>query len=612
MEPSHRRCVSRFNRELLPSIDVLGVACIGRAIDPIIGRRAFSCSCRSWRSRNNDAARSATIGTRRMTPKRQLRYESLEGRRLLATDLGADAVFPGDPIDVELRSHPLLATSPFDSAAIIAAGDFSSQGMIHENDGRVVVVDSSHRSGFASRLWIFQRGEDGALGPARGVIDPGFHVDQMLIQGDQAVVFGTQWSWGSDQTEAQSPAVADQPQTLVATIDLESQPDPTRAAIQQTVPGILKELHRAGEQLLMVMHSPPSTTEIPSSPTSAETVHAFALTEAGLQEITSQQIDPGIVQVRGDRLLNLTTFGDSIDSPSGAFSDPLASPHNWITQYAIGGQSIAPVAQIDLGSGWIGSFQIASDQTATAIRTDRSDDATIVTAVDLLDLSGDEIRLFDSLHVANFAGYAIAAQPDFVLLYDQATPDWLVLVDTQPRSAASTERVRRIEIDSDLTLHPAGLRLSNDRVAIAATRPQHADPIDRLRDLSLDAQRSSDLLLLTISLQDATLQAISRLGSIADRPQLHAIDADADRIGLFVDQFESAATGPGFLFGRLDSRGRFVADGIVRDLEPQDDIDIDALRLLARRDGRLVQHRWDQPDQPQIDLPLDPADYGAT
>ncbi|QDV71102.1 hypothetical protein Poly24_48350 [Rosistilla carotiformis] len=538
-----------------------------------------------------------------MTPKRPLRYESLEGRRLLAGDLISTPVFATDSIDVEHRTHPLIAAEAVESSAILVPRDASIDGLIHEADGRVVVVDSSHRSGFASQLWIFDRDANGSLGPARDVVDPGFHVDRMLISGNQAILFGTQWSWNQG-VGASHASPDDQPQTLVATIDLPTADAAAGPAIHQTVPGILKELHHNEQQLILVTQTFASASEMASSLPAHETVYTFAITAMGLAAVALQQIEPGNLRVRGNRLFNLTTRTDSPRAVLG----PDASPHNAVTQFAIDSQSIDPVAQIEIGSGWIGSFEITSDQTATVIRSKQTGGAAIITAVDILDLSGDTVRLFDSLSVANFAGYVIAAQPDVVLLYDPAMPDGLVVVDTQPQQLKADDRVRRIKIDSNLTLHPEGVRLSNDRVVILATRPQHADPIDRLRDLSLDGRQPAQAMLLTISLQQASLVAISPLGNVHQRPihpMLRLIDKATRRIGLLIDHQDAAdAQSAGFLYGQIDEEGKFAVEGIVPDLQTQDEIDVDASRLLARSDGRLIQHRWDQPDQPTRLVPL--------
>ncbi|WP_145348432.1 hypothetical protein [Rosistilla ulvae] len=543
-----------------------------------------------------------------MTSQRKLRYESLEARRLLASDITIVPGFPSDSNAIDHRNQPLLAPLHAAAVEIAVSPGHATDGLIHESEGRVVVVDSSQQTGFASRLWIFDRDDHGGLRPARDVIDPGFHVDRMLIDGDRAIVFGTQWTW--QQGTSESASLDGVPlQTLVATIDLQTPSPSPRQAIQQTVPGLLKELHLADRHLILVMHSElPTIATIDRQP-APETVHSFAITDDGLREIASQPISAGITRPLGDRLLTLTTRDDTTEPFNMQDSENVGVPlHNWLTQYAVGAGAIAPVAEIDLGSGWIGSFQIANDQTATAVRTVQSDGSGIATSIDILDLSGDSIRLFDSLTVANFAGYAIAAQPDFVLLYDQATPEWLVLVDIQSQHPGTAQPVRQIELDSDWTLHPEGLRMSNNRVVVLATRPLHVDPIDRLRDLSIDGDQGTAALLLTISLDDAKLVAISPLGNLSNtlpHPALHSIDAARDRVGMFIEQHESdTAKGSGFLYGHLDDAGNFVAEGLLRDLQPDDEIDIDPRRLMARGDGQLAQHRWDQPDQPAMQMPL--------
>lgn len=548
-----------------------------------------------------------------MNSKRKLRLESLEGRHLLANQTLVGAGFTGEATNAEHRFQSTTAAQRLDSSAIFVAAEQGPADLIHEADDRVVVVDSSHRSGFSSRLWVFERQADGTLGTARNVIDPGFHVDRLLVAGDHAFVFGTQWTW--DQGRPAAPAGStDQAQTLVATIDLQQAATANHQVVQQTVPGLLKDLHQEGQQLVMVMHSSPPPIENFAASGMQETVHAFALTAAGLQEFASQRIDPGTTRVQGGRLLQMTLRDDVVDPLSAADANDPAQ-HNWVTQYAIRSDSIDPVAQVDLGSGWIGNFEIAETKTATAVRTDQSDGAAIVTAVDILDLSNDSIRLFDSLTVANFAGYAIAAERDFILLYDQTTPGCLLLVDTRTASGTSSERVRRIAIDPELTLHPSGLRLSNHRVVVAATRAGAGDPIDQLRRIASESDQSDTALLLTVSLDEARVVASSELGDVQllpQRPQLHLIDASCDRLGLLVQANRESLNEPGFLFGQLDARGHFVTEGIVDAVRTEDEIDIDPHRLLIRSDGQLVQHRWDHPSQPALHISLDAPNRSPT
>lgn len=518
-----------------------------------------------------------------MSYKRRLRVESLETRKLLAGDLGSCDHPPELTQAVSVQASHADAVASSSSLALSLAGAIHRADLIHEQNGRVVVVDSSQQSDSGNLLWVLNRNEAGGL-DVGDPIDPGFRVDRLLVIGDQALLFGTD---------------LDDASTDIATVDLES-----GAITRQQIDGFLFDLHETDGGIIAVTRDRLVMPAIYPPPLNVNTVYAFELTSAGLSQIASESIVADQIVVRGDTLIS-----SNIEySPSGDGGFLTFDTTDTLSVYRLGANSIDLVDQLQRSNGYISRLQLSDDgERAVAVRSDSQ--ASGLT-VDLIDLSSDSLTITGTISIGSFEGEILDFVGGFVIFRDYAALDSLVLVDTNPDSDLTDEqRVRRIEIDANQRFDSPGLLLSNDRYVIVATVVGEAGS----SRYSQTGVPIAETILLTISLSEAEVQSSTALGQTHQRLPfggLHLIDQASDRFGLLITRSDEAGDVQNeFLYGQLDDDGQFVSDGLIEDVG--EEIDATADRLLARDQGTLVEYDYST-GEVVFSVPLTPGNVESS
>ncbi len=284
---------------------------------------------------------------------------------------------------------------------------------------------------------------------------------------------------------------------------------------------------------------------------------------------------------------------------------PPISPAVSVSQYFLGEEVIREVGSVELGPGFLINFEVAPDgQTAIAARTEFAG-AGPATVVDLLDLSGDEVRVFESIRLPEFNGHAWIMGPDYVVLRSFDRDELVVIDANQSIDLAAENRVRRIEIPAGLKLHYSLFQVSADRLVLLGDRiitPDDGAEADA-DGTALVTDRPRETVLLTISISEARIIADTQLPDAGRRTlagqRFVLIDAETERFGLIAAEGTAADVRPRFLFGHLSESGEFETEGRIpfgRWLE----VDANADRLIVREPDRLLEYDWRNTDDPII------------
>ncbi|TWT55052.1 Dockerin type I repeat protein [Rubripirellula amarantea] len=236
-----------------------------------------------------------------------------------------------------------------------------------------------------------------------------------------------------------------------------------------------------------------------------------------------------------------------------------------------------------------------------------------VTYVDLIDLSGDEPQVFDTLMIDNPQATVVTTSgATSVLRQGYGWGSSVLLIDADlSTDVASERRIREVETPEGMLINYTGVTVREDLIVFLAQGYQ---------DLTLpDAVGGS--FLLTLSVTEGEFIGITQLTYEGPEPEsgaavlargnagddLIAIEPSTGFVGFtrYVANSEArdsvfAYGSPWkrqFVYGTVDAEGRFVEQGSL----PSDlwlEIDANADRLIARMRDRLIEYRWDDVENP--------------
>ncbi|MFK8115664.1 MAG: dockerin type I domain-containing protein [Rubripirellula sp.] len=595
--------------------------------------------------------------------RRRVQLEALESRRLLAANCVASDPLPtdalqvvqvgGDGIDVSVAGVETVGhrTNRISDLALPAPGFGLHFGpdLVQEVGNKVFVVDQEFFHAPNSSLVVYERDADGALSTILE-LDIDFSVQDMLVTEDQVVLLGNNFDWtvlaAADAFVVDGRISPQFPQTLALTVNLDSAGAETGVeTIRQELEGSYHNLNHDGDQLTLVstIFSDVISHVYPPVPPSA-LVQSFNITSDGLQPAASGEVEHGSIHVHEDTIYSANTDYsdivfflppvedgspddvDGIRAPDEPWPEPITT--STLTRYGTvegeDGNVISPTDQLDLGNGFISSFKVAEDgQTAVAVITDHSRGTGPAKSVLLIDLSGENMSVFETVALNDFEGDAFAIDSAHVIFREYSTNS-LVVVDTdQSIDLAAENRVRRIEIPDALNLQYEHLQVNDDRLVVWANRVVETDDVVRPNtrlprlpfahvhdqffrpDVNFWPGVSQQSVLLTFSISQGELIADTEIDSEnAFYRKLISIDAESQRFGYVSD--ELAVDGPLFVYGHLNEEGEFLRDGALpsaRWLE----IDVNGDRLIARESDRIVEYDWENPSEP-IETPLGELD----
>lgn len=545
--------------------------------------------------------------------KRRPRIESLEGRQLLAGDLlhlppEVIVDFPADQIkevgDFADLTHPGVPL-------VFHHADF-----VHEQDGKVVVVDNSSINGFESLLYVFDRTDSGEL-ELNKTVSPGFHVERVTLEGNSVVLFGSQWNWGlpvepfapTDEAASHDAADALMPplssaSTIVAALNLRDDAD----LMRKNLVGSLIDVQSVDSNLLVITHDPPDAIiAIYPPPPVMHNLNLLSVTENGIRVAETKRVEAGAYAASGDTLLVTSNQHQAINYllPPGP-DDPQFANQVVVTEYLLSVDGIREVGSLDLGTGY-GSAVLSDDaNTAVVVRQDTLAGASSGTAVEIIDLSGNTIEVFETISLPEFHGWAIDVDTSYVVLQSHKVPGGLLIIDTNPDIDIDAQsRVRRVNLGEDIDSIQDTLRLSDQQLVVSALEFRDTDPVNGLRNIAGRWWSGASTRLLSISLSDAEVKSDVTLEAMRALGPLTLIDQESDRFGFFgVRETADSKRDAGFYFGELTEEGMFSRDGVVPDLQNWAELDANADRLLVRGNGELTQYDWENPGEPQFSYPL--------
>jgi hypothetical protein len=586
-----------------------------------------------------------------MLGKRRLRHEMLECRRLLAADCG-----PVDSLPTETDAYQVLQTGTTAEAEAVSRGEIAYDvigqaglhhlsyvpDLVHEQGNKLFVVDQDPFSVDGGSLIIFERNDDGSLESLEKIeeIEVGFSVQRMIVAGDQVLLFGSQHGWALPAVVEDRLAVLPEfPQTSVVTVNI----GPDVEVIRQDLQGRAINIHHEDDRIVIVSTAGDraAITFYPR-PEIRGAVTTFDITDDGLQAVASQEIPlfglsgvndrgfysaatslPNIVYFTPDGTIagsdhrgesNSDESGEAIRAP-----DEPNRPVVTVSRFLLGDDATEEVDSLELGVGFLTRFEVSPDgQTAVVVRSEFNG-AGPTTHVDLLDLSDERVRGFESLELPEFSGQVMVAGPDYVVLRSYRDNTLVIIDANQQIDIAAENRVRRIEIPETLHVGFESLQVSDDRLVLHAARtadgtePGSADGTEPGTDGQPIRQRREHILL-TISMSQASIIGDAHLPSsvvpLSSHP-FYLIDAESERFGFLVRGATSAngesSERPRFLFGRLAEDGEFDQDGSVpvgRWLE----IDANADRLIVRQSERILEYDWDYTEEPIVTPLGEPAE----
>jgi hypothetical protein len=348
-------------------------------------------------------------------------------------------------------------------------------------------------------------------------------------------------------------------------------------------------------------------------------VTTFDITDDGLRRVSAQEIPLfGITEVNERDFYSATTshpdivfltsdlaVGDSSDPNGIRAPDEPVQPVVTVSRYFLGEDAIQEVDALEIGSGFLSSFEVAPDgETAVAVRSEFNS-AGPTTSIDLLDLSGEQVRVFESIRLDDFSGQVLVGGPDYVVLrsYENST---LVVIDANQQIDVATEnRIRRIEIPERLRVSYEYLQVTDDRLVLHAQRTTDGtEP-----DANGEPRHRREKILLTISISEARIIADSHLpDSVVPLPsqQFFLIDSETERFGFLTRGGTATGDRAQFLFGRMNDDGEFDEEGTIS-LHRWLEIDANADRLIARESDRILEYDWEHPEDPIV-TPLGESD----
>jgi Dockerin type I domain len=590
----------------------------------------------------------------RLIQKRRLNLQSLESRRLLAVDC-----VPNEPLETgdALRLANVVHVPEVPANADIADIDLGHHDdltlpvgphlnlhgpdLIQEIGDRVVVVDQNFFLDNNNRLVVFERSEDGTLTP-EVELEVGFQVQDMIVTESQVLLFGNDFPWqlamdAAGRPNEELPDILPHPsQTNVLTVNLDSEnEDGGVEVVRQEFEGSYYALHHEDDQVVMLSsNGNDAVIAIFPPPELFALARTLEITADGLRQIASGEVPQfGITAVHDGQLYSgATKFHEivflmppdaaglnqneaGIREPDEPYPQPV--PTASVAKFAADSNDvIAEVGRLELGTGFLSSFHVADDgASAVAIVTDFGLGIPS-SSVHLIDLSGEEMRIFETIQLQGFSGDALHVG-DYAVLRDYSSQSLLVVDLDQSIDIAAESRVRRVQMPDNVSLHFGHIEINPNRLVILAERFEPAvepavEPTDPAVEPAGDLPRNRkdrerpepiaqrQLVLLTLSIPRAAIIGDTNLPGSGYPHHLVLIDSATQRLGFVADnRFFDEESRPKFVFGHLSEVGEFVRDGAFpagRWLE----IDANADRLIARESDRIVEYDWEDLENPTI------------
>jgi Dockerin type I domain len=546
-----------------------------------------------------------------MTGQRRLNHEALESRRLLAADcqlvdpvhqevrLANDA---GPILDVRGIAHDGIMIDYVGGAPPYPVYSPYSSDLIHEDSDRVFVLDQTF--GPSRTLFGFERTDSGGLEQFFET-EVNFPVREMFVVGDQVVLIGSDYLAHPAALDVNQDGFITpidglpRSQTLVMTVT----PSEGTVVVQE-FEGHLNQVSRSDGRLVMSssIHGDFVIAIFPAPP-GITLLRSFEISAEGLQETASLEITQGFdPQVRGDDLYVTSieypvffapTEGDAAGGNGIQAPNEPVTPVTKLTRYSLANGGIEEVDVVEL-TGGLGGLHIAEDgQTAFAILHQYHGNGPAST-VALLSLADDGIQLFQTVELPGLYAQLHAVGQDHALLVNYADSSLLVVDLNQSIDLAAENRVRQVELPTNVWLQYQGVQVNDDLFVISA----HRMPI--VEDAQLNVPVLPSTVLLTISISEAEVIAESQFENELATPihWLFSIDSETQRFGFVAERVDGA--GQEFVFGHLNDDGQFERDGAIAIDRNWLEIDANADRVLVRTNDQLIEYPWDDVENPIV------------
>ncbi|PAY21194.1 hypothetical protein CKO51_02595 [Rhodopirellula sp. SM50] len=551
--------------------------------------------------------------------------EPLESRRLLAGDvcLASDPIeqisgdispAAGDVVQV-FRNAPLggiglapssppqfLPTPLFPGAGIDAPLILPAGGadLLEEDGGLVAAIRTNIFTGVANELppamlHLFDRRDDGSLEESASIELP-LAPREVLLTDQLVIVVGS--------STRGFPTGAGDAETVVLTVARNDVTDRNTIRLD----GLFASVARRDDRLFVSTFQPPQfTPQFDSPPSFTHTVTVFDASGSSLTRIARGELPNAVMDemVVGDDILVVEqTSRSELDaehssSRHATWIAPTELTHH-LVRYRIVGDDIERIASLELSADFNLRTEISADgQTAVVFGQHNVVFPAVVDgpqagySVALIDLSGDQPKLFQSIDIATRDRQTIADIGQRAVVIADGRNALIVVEIDQSIDVDAENRVTRIELPGIPDQTYPGItsvtELSPETFAIIRrSYTTSTDPAERLSRREVE--------LLTLSLDDHSVVA----QSVPDHSALAIFTPSSPRPTLIgLGPILAPLEGRQLVVGRIDGSGQFDQQATI-DLNHVVEIDIDESRLLLRQIDQLTEYRWDSLDDPIV------------
>jgi hypothetical protein len=272
-----------------------------------------------------------------------------------------------------------------------------------------------------------------------------------------------------------------------------------------------------------------------------------------------------------------------------------------LVRYRIDGDSIERVAELNLFADFNLQMEVAADgksavvvgqhQIATVAEIGIDPVSSIL--VSLIDLSEDQPRLFEVIPITTGRHVGITEIGQRTLVMSDGRGDLVAVDMNQSIDIVAQNRVRRIEMpkrpEGELSQISSITEINANTFAIVR-RSYGTDPTSEILDLTPQQE------VLTLSIDDGSVTGAqttwgSDLAVFANDATVPTVISSMTHYGERTPQV--------LVVGSLDESGKFSQTGTV-DLAGSLEIDVDEVRLQLRQIDRIVEHLWEDIENPIV------------